>query len=111
MILAKNEIIPAQFADTLAAKLDIINQGAWKSNPQDTAQGISAVYDYDRNFDPLPVLRIDYDVDSSKPAFNGYSIKLNKQGVNFVEFHLNGDCAGCMQCAIICPDCCIEVYK
>ena len=39
------------------------------------------------------------------------SIKLNKQGLNFAEFSLNGDCIGCMQCAVICPDCCIEVYK
>ena len=55
------------------------------------------------------------------------STKLNKQGLNFVEFfrqdNLNKggippkagnkptDCTGCMQCAVICPDCCIEVYK
>jgi 2-oxoglutarate ferredoxin oxidoreductase subunit delta len=39
------------------------------------------------------------------------SVKLNKQGLNFVELNLNGDCIGCMQCAVICPDCCIEVYK
>jgi len=23
----------------------------------------------------------------------------------------NRECLGCMQCALICPDCCIEVYK
>jgi 2-oxoglutarate ferredoxin oxidoreductase subunit delta len=39
------------------------------------------------------------------------SVKLSKQGLNFVEFDANGDCIGCMQCAVICPDCCIEVYK
>ncbi|MDP2831329.1 MAG: 4Fe-4S dicluster domain-containing protein [Candidatus Omnitrophota bacterium] len=39
------------------------------------------------------------------------SVKLNKQGLNFVEFDLNGACIGCMQCAVICPDCCIEVDK
>jgi 2-oxoglutarate ferredoxin oxidoreductase subunit delta len=51
------------------------------------------------------------------------SAKLNKRGLNFVEFSsrdnfkngisgdLNGECIGCAQCAIICPDCCIEVYK
>jgi 2-oxoglutarate ferredoxin oxidoreductase subunit delta len=39
------------------------------------------------------------------------SVKLNKQGLNFAEFDLGGDCIGCMQCAVICPDCCIEVYK
>ena len=39
------------------------------------------------------------------------SAKLNKRGLSFVEFDLAGDCIGCMQCAVICPDCCIEVYK
>lgn len=39
------------------------------------------------------------------------SVKLNKQGLNFVEFDSSGECIGCMQCAVICPDCCIEVYK
>ncbi|MFH1191372.1 MAG: 4Fe-4S dicluster domain-containing protein [Candidatus Omnitrophota bacterium] len=39
------------------------------------------------------------------------SVKFNKQGLNFVEFNLNGECIVCMQCSIICPDCCIEVYK
>jgi len=39
------------------------------------------------------------------------SAKLNKQGLNFVEYDLSGECIGCMQCAVICPDCCIEVYK
>ncbi len=39
------------------------------------------------------------------------SKKLNKRGVNFVEFRDSGECAGCAMCAIICPDCCIEVYK
>ncbi|MDD5116780.1 MAG: 4Fe-4S dicluster domain-containing protein [Candidatus Omnitrophica bacterium] len=39
------------------------------------------------------------------------SAKLNKRGLNFVEFSDSGDCVGCMQCAIICPDCCIEVLK
>lgn len=55
------------------------------------------------------------------------SAKLNQRGLNFVEFSRRdklskggippkaGDvlteCSGCMQCAVICPDCCIEVYK
>jgi 2-oxoglutarate ferredoxin oxidoreductase subunit delta len=39
------------------------------------------------------------------------SVKLNKRGLNFVEFDLTGECIGCMQCAVICPDSCIEVYK
>jgi 2-oxoglutarate ferredoxin oxidoreductase subunit delta len=39
------------------------------------------------------------------------SAGLNKQGINFVEFDLNGQCLGCKQCAVICPECCIEVEK
>lgn len=39
------------------------------------------------------------------------SVKLNKQGLNFVEFVLNGNCIGCRQCEVICPDCCIQVCK
>jgi 2-oxoglutarate ferredoxin oxidoreductase subunit delta len=39
------------------------------------------------------------------------SSKLNKRGVNAVEFKESGDCLGCAMCAVICPDCCIIVYK
>jgi len=39
------------------------------------------------------------------------SDKLNERGVNFVEFRDNGECIACAMCAIICPDCCIEVEK
>jgi 2-oxoglutarate ferredoxin oxidoreductase subunit delta len=55
------------------------------------------------------------------------SAKLNKRGLSFVEFSrksslsqggippkagdLSSDCLGCLQCAVICPDCCIEVEK
>ncbi|MCK9571824.1 MAG: 4Fe-4S dicluster domain-containing protein [Candidatus Omnitrophica bacterium] len=39
------------------------------------------------------------------------SAKLSKQGTNFVEFIAGGQCLGCSQCALVCPDCCIEVIK
>ena len=56
------------------------------------------------------------------------SDKLNRQGLNYVEFSRqaffraagiprqgggkeNSGCLGCAMCAIICPDCCITVYK
>jgi 2-oxoglutarate ferredoxin oxidoreductase subunit delta len=39
------------------------------------------------------------------------SVKLNKLGFNFAEFKDDPECAGCAFCAIICPDCCIEVWK
>jgi len=47
---------------------------------------------------------------------------LNQRGVKPVKFSRksglpsqakkeNGGCLGCSLCAVICPDCCIEVYK
>jgi len=46
-------------------------------------------------------------------------IKLNQRGVKPAKFSClspeagkeNTACLGCAMCAIICPDCCIEVYK
>jgi len=37
--------------------------------------------------------------------------KLNRHGINPVQFQDNGECLGCAMCAAICPDCCIEVEK
>jgi 2-oxoglutarate ferredoxin oxidoreductase subunit delta len=37
--------------------------------------------------------------------------KLNKRGVKPVKFKQSPECIGCSLCALICPDCCIEVYK
>lgn len=39
------------------------------------------------------------------------STRLNKRGVESVEFAGSKECLGCALCALICPDCCIEVYK
>jgi len=36
---------------------------------------------------------------------------LNKKGFAFVEFKDNEECLGCKVCAVVCPECCIEVYK
>jgi formate hydrogenlyase subunit 6/NADH:ubiquinone oxidoreductase subunit I len=37
--------------------------------------------------------------------------KLNHRGVKPVKVKKADDCLGCLMCAIICPDCCIEVSK
>jgi 2-oxoglutarate ferredoxin oxidoreductase subunit delta len=37
--------------------------------------------------------------------------KLNNKGVKPVKFKEGADCIGCSMCAVICPECCIEVYK
>ncbi|MFH1457688.1 MAG: 4Fe-4S dicluster domain-containing protein [Candidatus Omnitrophota bacterium] len=37
--------------------------------------------------------------------------KLNRWGVKPVKSQKSKACIGCSICAIVCPDCCIEVYK
>ena len=39
------------------------------------------------------------------------SKSLNKLGLNYAEFQDTGACLGCALCAVVCPDCCIEIYK
>ncbi|MFA4888871.1 MAG: 4Fe-4S binding protein [Candidatus Omnitrophota bacterium] len=39
------------------------------------------------------------------------SRKMNKSGYAYAEFCGQGKCLGCAICALVCPDCCIEVYK
>jgi len=36
---------------------------------------------------------------------------LNRRGVKPAKFSAKPECLGCALCAVICPDCCIEVYK
>jgi len=36
---------------------------------------------------------------------------VNARGNNCVIFSEDGGCIGCCVCAVVCPDCCIEVYK
>ncbi|MFH0913506.1 MAG: 4Fe-4S dicluster domain-containing protein [Candidatus Omnitrophota bacterium] len=36
---------------------------------------------------------------------------LNRLGVKPAKFKESAECLGCSLCAIICPDCCIEVFK
>jgi len=35
---------------------------------------------------------------------------VNKKGYNYMEM-INDDCIGCANCAVICPDGIIEVYR
>jgi len=37
--------------------------------------------------------------------------KLNSKGVKPVKLKEVNDCVGCGQCAVICPECCIEIYE
>lgn len=66
--------------------------------------------------------KIEIDKDKCKACFLCVSVcpkgllkqskKLNKKGFPAVEYEQKaGECLGCAMCAVICPDCCIEVYK
>lgn len=36
--------------------------------------------------------------------------EVNHKGYNFCQ-EVGADCIGCAQCALVCPDACIEVYR
>lgn len=36
---------------------------------------------------------------------------LNDRGSFYVQIKDVSDCSGCAFCAIMCPDCCIEIWK
>jgi 2-oxoglutarate ferredoxin oxidoreductase subunit delta len=46
-----------------------------------------------------------------KPVKFSRQANLNKGGILPKAGNKNPECLGCALCAIICPDCCIEVYK
>jgi 2-oxoglutarate ferredoxin oxidoreductase subunit delta len=50
-------------------------------------------------------------VDFCPKGLIGKSEGLNKQGVKYAQFKADKKCLGCAFCALICPDCCIEVWK
>ena len=70
--------------------------GAWDKDPNDDTQGCQVTF---QEMDALGdqygyALRIDYDVDSPNPAYNGFWMKLNQQNVtayNAVSFYIKGD--------------------
>ncbi|MFH0827184.1 MAG: 4Fe-4S binding protein [Candidatus Omnitrophota bacterium] len=41
----------------------------------------------------------------------GIDNRLNRLGFKPVKFKKGKMCMGCCICAVVCPDCCIEVYK
>ena len=70
--------------------------GAWDKDPNDETQGTQMSFEPDDALgDPAGyAIRLDYDVDSPNPAYNGFWMKLNGEnatGYNAITFYVKGD--------------------
>ncbi len=70
--------------------------GSWDKDPNDETQGCQMAFEGDDALgDPAGYsIRLDYDVDSPNPAYNGFWMKLNGEDAtpfNAVKFYMKGD--------------------
>ena len=70
--------------------------GAWDKDPNDETQGTQMSFESDDSLgDPAGYsIRLDYDVDSPNPAYNGFWMKLNGEDAsayNTLNFYMKGD--------------------
>ncbi|MDP3921105.1 MAG: carbohydrate binding domain-containing protein [Candidatus Omnitrophota bacterium] len=70
--------------------------GAWDKDPNDESQGTQLAFEPDDALgDPAGYsIRLDYDVDSPNPAYNGFWMKLNGEDAskfNTINFYLRGE--------------------
>src|SRR5512140_2383796 len=70
--------------------------GGWDKDPNDESQGCQMSFDTDDSQgDPAGYsIRLDYDVDSPNPAYNGFWMKLNGEDAtpyNTLNFYVKGD--------------------
>ena len=70
--------------------------GAWDKDPNDETQGTKMSFEPDDALgDPAGyAVRLDYDVDSPNPAYNGFWMKLNGEDAsayNTLSFYIKGD--------------------
>lgn len=70
--------------------------GAWDKDPNDDTQGTQMAFEPDDALgDPAGYsIRLDYDVDSPNPAYNGFWMKLNGEDAtayNTISFYVKGD--------------------
>lgn len=70
--------------------------GSWNKDPEDSTQSCAITFEMDDALqDPAGyALKIDYDVDSPNPAYNGVWMKLNGQDVSeysFLSFYVRGE--------------------
>lgn len=72
--------------------------GGWDKDPNDETQGTQMSFEPDDALgDPAGyAIRLDYDVDSPNPAYNGFWMKLNGEDAakyNTLNFYVKGDAA------------------
>ena len=72
--------------------------GSWDKDPSDETQGCKMSFDSDDALGNTSgyAIRLDYDVDSTNPAYNGFWMKLNNLDAtkyNTVTFSVKGDTA------------------
>ena len=69
--------------------------GAWDKDPADFSQGCSDIFDpIEKVGDKGFSMKLDYDVDSPNPAYNGFWLKLNDldaSGYKNLSFDVKGD--------------------
>lgn len=96
VLAADNELVVADF-DTGDKPNNLGGDfGAWDKDPNDDTQGTEMSFEAsDALGDPAGYcLRLDYDVDSPNPAYNGFWMKMNGEDVsnyNTLKFYLKGD--------------------
>jgi len=95
-LMAAKELVVADF-DTGDKPNNIGGDfGAWDKDPNDDTQGTQMSFEPDDALgDPAGYsIRLDYDVDSPNPAYNGFWMKLNGEDAssfNTLTFYLRGD--------------------
>jgi Carbohydrate binding domain (family 11) len=93
---AANELVIADF-DTGDKPNNIGGDfGAWDKDPNDETQGTQMSFDTDDSQGDASgyAARLDYDVDSPNPAYNGFWMKLNGEDAtayNTLTFYVKGD--------------------
>jgi hypothetical protein len=91
-----NELIIADF-DTGDKPNNIGGDfGGWDKDPNDESQGTQMSFDTDDSQGDAAgyAIRLDYDVDSPNPAYNGFWMKLNGEDAtayNTLSFYVKGD--------------------
>jgi hypothetical protein len=93
---ASNELVIADF-DTGDKPNNIGGDfGGWDKDPNDESQGTQMSFDTDDSQGDASgyAIRLDYDVDSPNPAYNGFWMKMNGEDAtayNTLNFYVKGD--------------------